>query len=204
MIEFQKARTLFKEIKARLESVQYNAILNEFLRAIDRLISEYDTAVYENRFVVGGAIEHIFSALLRSLGFKVEHTGSRETRSDLIINGVGFSIKTNFSGGGDIRLINKLGEGEVLWNEPTIFIVSGLGCLYGDPALLKDKTKDTGDALVINVSSLKELSKDEPEFLISLNIPKKTYGKTTRTASLDVALAILMETGSKYLIKYLE
>ncbi|MGC8843893.1 MAG: hypothetical protein ACP5QS_08130 [bacterium] len=41
----------------------------EFEKAIEKLLNEYDTADWENRFVVGGAMEVLFCALVNSLGF---------------------------------------------------------------------------------------------------------------------------------------
>lgn len=204
MSDFKKSRDLFRELKLKIESGQYEEIKSEFVNAIVMLLKEYDTAIYENRFVVGGAVEHIFVALLRALGFESYHAGSKERRSDLIINGVKFSIKTNFKGSGEIRLINKLGKGEISWSEPTIFLISELGLVYGDPILLKDKTKDTGDAIVINVADIKNFSKNEPQFLIRLNIPVKGDIESPQTVSIDVARSILEKIKSKLLINYLE
>jgi hypothetical protein len=75
---------------------------SEFVRAIDKLVAEYDTAIYENRFVVGGAVEFLFVALVRALGFNAGHVGTSEKRGDFEVEGLKFSLKTNFTGKGEM------------------------------------------------------------------------------------------------------
>lgn len=201
MKNFGKARNLFKDFRSKIEDNK--EVLNDFVKAIDKLINEYDTAIYENRFIVGGAVEYIFIALLRYLGFEVEHIGRGQRRVDIKINGIDFSIKTNFTGRGDIRLINRLGNKEILWTEPTIFIISELGIVYADPDFLD--TYDKGDAIVTNVNEIQRFVGEKPEYAVKVNIPKKAVkskGYQTRLASLDIAKTILNQIKSE-LINYL-
>ena len=104
-----------------------------------------------------------------------------------------FSIKSNFTGTGDIRLINILGEGTVKWEEPTLFFVSGLGMCYADP-IMDLKTKHTNDALVINVRQIKEMVKKNKKWLIPIMIPMKPKNSThIKIASYDLDKSILDE-----------
>ncbi|CUS85317.1 hypothetical protein [Candidatus Kryptobacter tengchongensis] len=65
MSDFKKSRDLFRELKLKIESERYEEIKSEFVNAIVMLLKEYDTAIYENRFVVGGAVEHIFCRFIK-------------------------------------------------------------------------------------------------------------------------------------------
>lgn len=103
-----------------------------------RLAYDYDTANWENRFVVGGALEILFCALLNSIGYKCRWI--KEARYDIEINGIKFSMKSNFTGTGDII---------VDWEEPTLFFISDVGICYADPEMGLE-TRHTHDALVIN------------------------------------------------------
>lgn len=196
--KFEKARIVFKEIKKKIEDEKFSTIISEFEKAIQKLIVEYDTADRENRFVVGGALEIFFTALLNSLNFKCELL--KERRYDIQINEIKFSLKSNFVGSGDIRLINVLGNGAVSWEEPTLFFISEKGIYYADPEM-KLATKQIRDALAIEI---KEIEKISNEWKISISIPRKLKNsKTIKTASYDVAKFILEEINSQYLKNYL-
>ncbi len=207
MNDFIKQRNFFRYLKSKCEYSANKKIVGEFLKVVEYLLKEYDTSIYENRFVVGGAVEHIFVAYLRALGFRADHSGGKGKRTDIVVEYEGsqleFSIKTNFTGKGDIRLINKLGDvGEVFWDEPTIFLISELGLVYSDPDFLGDKVVDKGDAIIVNVSVIKDFSENNQDFVVRLPIPKK-YSSVFSTQSFDVAKSVLEKSKSKILIKYL-
>ena len=151
---FKEAREIFEKIKNKLEDKKHSEHIKEFEIAIKNLVTQYDTANWENRFVVGGALEVLFCALVNSIGLKC--IWLKETRYDIKINGVKFSLKSNFTGIGDIRLINILGDERVIWSEPTLFFISGAGLYYADP-LMNLPTKHTNDALVINANEIKKI-----------------------------------------------
>ena len=198
---FENAREIFKEIRDDLKSNKYLENIREFQIALQKLVSEYDTANWENRFVVGGALEVLFCILLNSIGYKCKWL--KETRYDIEINGVKFSMKSNFTGTGDIRLINILGDEIVDWEEPTLFFISGVGICYADPKMNLE-TRHTHDAHVINVNQIKELISRDNSWLIPIEIPKKPKNSVKiKTASYDVAKSILEEINSKYLRQYL-
>ncbi len=200
-IKFENARKKFKKIKGAFSNSEFKDQIKEFKEALEILIQRYNTSNWENRFVVGGALEILFCALLNSMGFKAKWL--KEARYDLGIDGIKFSLKSNFVSSGDIRLVNILGNEKVSWKEPTIFFISELGICYADP-FMKLKTRHTNDALVINVGEIENLIKKKPDLCIIFPIPKK--GKNSqeiKTASYDVAKSILENIRSKYLINYL-
>ena len=200
--DLETAREIFLNIKTLLSRDKYQDNISEFETALKRLITQYDTSNWENRFVVGGAVEILFCAFLNSIGLGCERL-KETTRYDLCIKGIDFSLKSNFTGSGDIRLINILGGQPVPWQEPTIFFISGLGICYADPQMGL-KTSDKRDAAVINVREIKALLEDDDRWAIPIDIPRKPKSPNQiRVASYDVARAILEEIGSKYLKNHL-
>ncbi len=95
-----KARDIFRRIKNAIEGPKFKNHICEFETAIEKVISEYDTSDWENRFVIGSVLEILFCALLNSTGFK--SLILKERRYDIKVNEVKFSIKSNFIGTGDI------------------------------------------------------------------------------------------------------
>jgi hypothetical protein len=196
---WERERKIFEQIKSEIEKNREER--EEFEKAVEKLLSEYDTANWENRFVVGGAMEVLFCALLNSLGFSTKWL--KEVRYDVEINGLKFSLKSNFTGAGDIRLINVLGDESVSWNEPTIFFISEVGICYADPAM-DLQTKRTNDAVVLKAEEIKSFVEENEKWLIKVNIPRKpTNHDTIKTASFSVAKTVLEEINSKYLLRSL-
>ncbi len=200
-IMYKKARRVYLNIKKIMEKGDFEMHITEFEKAVERLVMEYDTANWENRFVVGGALEVLFCALLNSMGFRCKWL--KEARYDIEINTVKFSMKSNFTGAGDIRLINILGDEIVKWEEPTLFFISDLGICYADPGMGLP-TKRTGDALIIRTRDIKSMLEKDDRWLLPVKIPRKPRNsKKIKTASYDVAKSILDEINSKYLRKHL-
>ena len=198
---FKESRSLFKEIKEKIESSKDKPNIIEFEKAIQKLVNEYNTANRENRFVVGGALEILFCALLKSLNFQCKWL--KEARYDIEINGIKFSLKSNFTGSGDIRLVNILGDERAVWEEPTLFFISGIGICYADP-LMNLETKHTSDALTIKLKDLKNLFENNRGLVISISIPRKPRNsEAIKIASYDVAKSILEEINSQYLKPHL-
>jgi len=199
---FERARNIFKNIKKSIGSEEYKENISEFQKALEKLVYEYDTADWENRFIVGDTLEVLFCALLNSMGFKCKWL--KERRYDIEVNGVKFSMKSSFTGSGDIRLINILGNETVTWEEPTLFFISGVGICYADPEI-DIETRHKRDALVVRVGKIKEvIEQSNNEWLISIDIPRKPQNPTKiKTASYGVAKSILDEINSKYLRNHL-
>ena len=69
------------------------------LAALDLLLTERSTSFYENRFISGGAVEHIIAAAMRCVGLSdVRTVGFEEIRMDVMVGGEGFSVKSSFAG----------------------------------------------------------------------------------------------------------
>jgi hypothetical protein len=197
----EKARLIFQEIKRRIIKEIFKPNLLELEKAVEKLIGEYDTANWENRFVCGSALEILFCAFLKSLGFECKWL--KEARYDLAIEGINFSLKSNFTGKGDIRLINILGDEKVVFKEPTLFFISEIGICYADPQM-GIATKHTNDALVVETKEIKKMVENNEEWVIPIHIPTKPKdSKKIKTASYDVAKSILEEINSQHLKKYL-
>ncbi len=198
-LRFKEHRKIFKRIRDALKDESNRKYREEFEKALERLVESYDTRNHENRFVVGGALEVLFCALLKALGF--ECVWLREKRYDLQIDGRKFSLKGSFTRRrGTVHLINVLGDGEVKWDEPTLFFVGGYGVFYADPCMpLSPERKK--DALTVKVRDVLEVSKD---WKIDLKVPLKPEGTAhIRTASYDVAKSVLEQIGSTLLRKHL-
>ncbi|MHC1625727.1 MAG: hypothetical protein ACXQTN_00045 [Methanoculleaceae archaeon] len=93
--------------------------ITEFEKATEKVITGYHTADWENRSVAGGSPEVLPCALLNSIGFISKWL--KEAGYDIEINDVKSSMKSNFTGTGEIRLINIIGDEIVEWEEPTLF-----------------------------------------------------------------------------------
>lgn len=132
VFQYENARDIFQTFKASFER---DALLqDEFLDAITRLLTEYNTTIYENRFVVGGAVEYILVAAFNGSGaLGAKHIGKYNDRLDIEAgkrsggDRACYSVKGVFTAPGDVRLINVLGDGgNVQWIEPTIFVLAGI------------------------------------------------------------------------------
>ncbi len=203
--QISSARKVFLNLKKQLENPKNAKAVEEFENALSKLITDYNTTVYANRFIVGDAVEILLCALIRSVGMKCEI--SNQERTDLYIqipNGAGgmFSIKSNFTGSGTIRLINVMGSSEgTTWSEPTIFLIAGKGIYYADP-YMNIPVNRTGDAITV---SIKDLEKTKDEFKITnVRISEKPHNQQSATSrAYDVVKSILDSIGSKQLRKFL-
>jgi hypothetical protein len=105
---FTVERHVFAQLKRGVDSDA--GLRQEIEYALDQLLGRFATSVRENRFVVGGALEVILTAALRAVGIDAADVGISEERIDIRIPSGGFSVKGHFSGAGNIRLINVLGD----------------------------------------------------------------------------------------------
>lgn len=175
------------------------AVRTEIESAIRELIYEYSTSNRENRFVVGGAVEYILAAAMRSTGIPVTALGHASDGADLAAYAKAlrssFSVKSTFSkSSGSILLVNfRGGSGDWRqWTEPTIFIAPKLGIVLGHPGheILVAAVRRTRDALELPLKALRQHASARPDLRIEIEIPMNP--KTgTRVASRDVAAAIL-------------
>ena len=173
--EYERARAIFRQFKAGLEAD--DDLRNETLAALELLLTERSTSFYENRFITGGAVEHIIAAAMRCVGLSdVRTVGFEETRVDVTVGAQGFSVKSSFSGSDRIALINLQGDSEeVEWATPTILVLGvGLsrGIGYIDPELLPaEAINRSGDQIRVNRTPVNRLFRAQPEYLLSCEVP---------------------------------
>ena len=180
----------------------------EYERAVKTLIYRYNTSVYENRFVVGGALEVFTLGLMRTVGIQCKLVSDRSTGGDILLeNDLMFSLKSSFVGLNDIRLINQMGKGKRNWATATLIILSDTGIVFGTPELVaKSEVQATGDAILLKKSGLKRLISDKNN-IFSLSIPSKLPAKLASSslkASNAVARQILYDTNSRTLLTAVE
>jgi len=191
---FAAERWAFAQLKQKID--HDDKLRQEVEYTLAQLLERFATSVRENRFVVGGALEVILTAALRAAGVAAEDVGISEERIDIRIPNGGFSVKGHFSGTGNIRLINVLGDStQAEWSEGTLFVLHGMGIGYSDPELLgAGATKREKDAIVLRYNQLKQFLETNPAYLISLKVPQATKEeKQSEPASRAVAREILRD-----------
>jgi len=195
-----------KRAFSRLKSDCSIEVKYEYELAISILVERYNTTIYENRFVVGGAVEVFTYALLKSVGIDCTLYGDQAKSGDILLpNDRKFSVKGSFTGGvSEIRLLNKLGGGFREWDTATLFVVANVGIVYGTPAMVDDlHIKDMKDAIVLKKEGLKSLIEND-ENVFEMEIAQKPPTETTAfslKASDAIAKHILSESKSENLFK---
>lgn len=178
----------------------------EYEQAVKILLERYNTTIYENRFIVGGAVEVFTLFLLRSAGIPAQGYGDETAAGDIILPSKRLlSIKCSFTGAkDDIRLINTMGQARSFWQTATLFILSGVGIVYGDPAMAEDTDlKRSKDALMLRRKAVERFAENDKN-LFPVNIAQKASKVMTRfshKASTAVAKQILYEQKLETLLK---
>ena len=199
---YNQERRIFDRLKTDLK----NQTKIEYENAFNVLIEKYNTSIYENRFITGGAIEVFTYALLRSVGIDCNMYGNQSLGGDILLpNQKLLSVKGIFTGGvNNVILMNKQGSGKRKWNTATLFIISEIGIVYGDPNMVKTSNiKDRSDSLVLDKKGLIEIIKNNKNYItmkLNKKPPTETSGFSDK-ASVAVAKQILQETNSQTLLK---
>ena len=167
---FEIERNCFKHLKENLS----REATEEYETGVKHLVERYNTAIHENRFTVGGVIEVFTLALMRSTGIEIEGCGSEAQGGDLILpSGQMFSLKSSFTRSGSVILVNTRGDSGTDWETATLFVLSNVGIVYGDPAMAQeDDLNRVADNLQIKRTTLNRFAQDPPN-LISMEIPLK-------------------------------
>lgn len=179
---------------------------SEYEAAISILVERYNTTIYENRFVVGGAVEVFTYALLRSVGLDCTLYGDQAKSGDILLpNDKKLSVKGTFTGGAsDIRLMNKQGGGERIWDTATLFVISNVGIVYGTPEMVDPGyIQDAHDAVVLKRRGLQSIMNERAN-VFEMDIRQKPPTEMTgfsHKASTAVAKQILFEMKSTNLLK---
>ena len=193
---FSVERDFFSEFKAGLDKKP--VVLDEFLAACRAVNVRFDTAIYENRFIVGGVVEQLLGASMRAVGCDIDNVAKTSRGVDLSLPtlDVGFSVKAQFKRGPEIRLVNTMGGSgaSAEWTHATIFVIVGVGIGYADPDLVKSGLVPRSDVLTLKTSALAEMWATQTGFLIQCDVPAKPVkSRHTRVASDVVAQDIMIE-----------
>lgn len=195
-MSFEDERQLFSAYKSGVES---NAlVLGEFIAACNAVNLRFDTAIYENRFIVGGVVEQLVGASMRAVGCEIDNVAKASRGVDLSSStlNVGFSVKAQFKKGPEIRLVNTMGGSgaNAVWSHATIFVIVGVGIGYADPDLITEGLVPRSDVLTLKTHALGELWANQPQYLIPCDIPTKPIaGGHSRVASDVVAQDIMLD-----------
>ncbi|CAN5855396.1 hypothetical protein BH11PLA1_BH11PLA1_12750 [soil metagenome] len=193
-VRYEPARLAFCELASALK--RESELHTDVFRCLELLLTRYNTQIYENRFIVGGVAERIIGAAFVALGKTTKSLGVHVTRSDISVGDVKLSVKGSFRPNPrDIRLVNVMGDSILAtWDEPTIFVISGLGIGYADPALLPNSTRRASDAITLPMRPLKDLWETNPALLYPMNLPYSLNDK----ASSDIASRIVADEILRY------
>lgn len=184
--------------------------LAEFCEAMGILLRVYNTTVRENRFIAGGATEVFLCAVLRTVGIDASLVGRHSVGGDIRLSDSRLlSIKGIFRGGADnVGMVNWQGSprGVSAWDKATIFVVSEVGLVYGDPRLMDSRyLKVKNDQLSLRKAGLQTLI-DRPECLVPAPIPRKPDSVVAGTVSVSQKIGrdILRDLDGALLSKALE
>ena len=190
----------------RLKSDCSDKAKQEYELAFNTLMERYNSTIYENRFITGGAVEVFTYALLCSVGIDCTLYADQSKSGDILLpHDKKLSLKGTFTGGpSDVTLINKRGEGPRSWTTATLFIISEIGIVYGDPNMIDSEyLKPTGDGLSLKRRAVVELIEDQSN-VFPLNLSRKNPTEMTgfsHKASTTIAKQIMFEMGTAQLLK---
>ena len=176
----------------------------EYEQALAILAQRYNTTIYENRFVVGGAVEVFTYALLKSVGIDCTLYGDQANAGDILLpKDRKLSVKSRFARSGSIILLNKRGAGVRTWQTATLFVLAGVGIVFGAPDMVDDAhVRDTGDAQELSNKGLAQLIEDKRNVL-PMDIAQKQPTEMTgfsHKASTALARQILFENQARTLL----
>ena len=129
--------------------------------------------------------------------------------SDLTLpNGKPLSVKSQFTKNKTkFKLINTQSDYEPKWTTATLFIIAGIGIVYGDPDMTNpEHLVRASDALELKFEAIRSYMADSKN-IIELNIPVKPPAEMTRfslKASSAVASKVLYERKLEILRRQME
>ena len=183
-----------------LKSSCPEAVKGQYELGISALLQYYNTTIYENRFIVGGAVEVFTYAIMRATGISCALYADQSKSGDILLqNDRKLSVKGTFTGGPkDVKLMNKLGGGEREWDTATLFVISEVGIVYGSPDMVShEHIKDAEDGLILQKAALVELISDDSN-VFTLDIkakPPTVMTGLSHKASTAVANQIMSDMG---------
>lgn len=199
-MNFNSERRYFRSFKENLS----DEARQEYEIGIRTLIQRYNTTIRENRFIVGGVVEIFTMTLLRSTGIEVNAYGAESVAGDLVLPDLKmFSVKSSFTNSG-VRLVNTMGDSQTHWTTATLFVMSNIGIVYGDPLMaIEGDLRRSKDALTLTRSAINRFANDEAN-LVAMNIPlkppKELTGRSLRVSAsaakgmmVELDLALLLD-----------
>ena len=191
--QYAKARGIFKRFRRGLE--RSPLVLDETLRALVVLISEYDPIIFENRFIVGGGTERILAAAMRCVGIaNARSRGLNLDEEDIIVGDVQISVKASFTREKKaIQLINTRGDSVTRWTTPTIFVLANVGFGYADPDLLPGIPRRVPDGVSLRRRPLDAMHAQNPEWLLPCAVPAKAKDASQRRAASEAVVADILQ-----------
>lgn len=202
MSRFRQERRVFDRLREGLST----QAKQEYELSIAALLERYNTTIHENRFVVGGAVEVFTCALLRSVGIDCTLYADQSKHGDILLpNDRKLSVKGSFVGGiKSVKLINKLGGGRRDWTTATLFIISEVGIIYGNPEMVAaEYIQDVSDGTQISAAGMRAIS-ENPTNVLEMEILRKPPTEMTgfsHKASTAVARQILQDIQADGLLR---
>lgn len=146
---------------------------------------------------MGGVAERIIAATFVAMGKIAQMHGVVVTRTDILVGkDLHISVKGSFRPKHrTVRMVNVMGESkEASWQEPTVFVISGIGIGYADPDYLPNATTRSSDVIELSQKLLGGLWEETPSLLIPMSIP---FSRDDKTGS-DVASRIVADEIFRY------
>jgi hypothetical protein len=168
--------------------------------ALAAILERLNPSERGTRFLTGGAYEWVLAVACWASGIKTIPGGHSENGFDLLeyMNGLKglWSLKsfTSAKFTGQVRIINKMSGGSVVWNHPTLFISPDLpGLTFFDPRVATSYSslaRENDEALTISASLIKEFAVKNPKCVIPFEAPVNT-GNGGESPQLDIVSSIL-------------
>lgn len=168
--------------------------------ALAAILERLNPSERGTRFLTGGAYEWVLAVACWASGIKTIPGGHSENGFDLLeyMNGLKglWSIKsfTSERFSGQVRIINKMSSGPVVWSHPTLFISPALpGLTYFDPRVAtwySSQARESDEALTVSASLIGDFAANNPECVIPFEAPVNT-GNGGESPQLDIVSSIL-------------
>jgi hypothetical protein len=193
-MNFERERNCFYHLRDKIS----DEAKAEYELGVSSLVQRYNTAIYENRFLAGGVVEIFTLALMRSTGIDIADYGARGVGGDLILPaGEIISVKSCFTRSRGVILVNTRDDSYTPWTTPTLFVLSNIGIVYGDPDMVntEEDLKRSNDNLSIRPAAVNRLAEDSLH-RIPMRIPFKppaSEAGNSQKASDAVAIQLMNE-----------
>ena len=191
---YENERIIFQEFQDGLQANP--VILEEFLAACRAVNLRFNTAIYENRFIVGGVVEQLLGATMRAVGIEIDNVAKTSRGVDLYSSSldVGLSVKAQFKKAAEFRLVNTMGGSgaNAVWTHATL----------ADPELASEGLLPRSDVLVLKTETLKNVWLESPQYLVGCDVPAKPEETGLSRVASDVVAQDIMIDFRSLLLHY--